>query len=198
MSRVRTCYFGMESSVSRRCSHRRRAGARQDRRETEASLAFGIPRRAGRRQLHALESLARHRPVAPPRRENHRGPIQPRPAACRLPALTWDVAVIHALSRPRGQRGSAATSAWMSSWRSAGSMSSSPPGIVEGFDGRVHVPGAVVVRWCMRRAVHGRPHATTLPRRRRTARYIDACNSDRFGEYLQGLLAEGVSTPADG
>ncbi|HQA69949.1 MAG TPA: hypothetical protein PK801_16605, partial [Aggregatilineales bacterium] len=70
----------------------------------------------------------------------------------------------------------------------------------EGFDGRVHVPGAVVE--AVVHAPRGAWPTSCYPlypiAGGELLRYIDACNGDRFDEYLQGLLAEGVSTPADG
>jgi len=204
VSRVRTCYFGMEIfGLAPMFSQAASRGAIKIVEETEASLAFGI--RAALADVSFMPSkawLGTDLPKLRPDVKIIEDPYNPGQQLVAFPALTWDVAVIHALQADRAGNALLNGNLGVDVELALGGkhVIVTAEEIVEGFDGRVHVPGTVVD--AVVHAPRGAWPTSCYPlypiAGGELLRYIDACNSDRFGEYLQGLLAEGVSTPADG
>ncbi len=201
ISRVRSCYFGMEifglAPMFTEAAHQGQVKIVE---ETEASLSFGI--RAHLANISFMPGLAWLGTDLPRLRPDVRiidDPYNPGQQLMAFPAIDWDVAVIHALKAdPSGNallNGNRAIDFELS--LGAKQVVITAEEIVEGFDQRVDIPGAVVHAVVC--APHGAWPTSCYPlyplAGGEILRYIEACKAGQFAEYVAGL-ADVVPTPA--
>jgi glutaconate CoA-transferase subunit A len=195
VSRVRSCYFGLEIfGLAPMYTQAAGRGAIEIVEESEASLSLGI--RAHLAEVSFMPSKAWIGTDLPELRPDVRiieDPYVPGQQLVAFPAISWDVAVIHALEAdPSGNarlNGNLGVDVELS-LGGAGVIVTAER-IVDGFDERVDIAGAAVE--AVVHAPHGCWPTSCYPlypiAGGELLRYIDACNGDHFDEYLQGLLA---------
>jgi glutaconate CoA-transferase subunit A len=197
VSAVRSCYFGMEVfGLAPMFTQAANQGRIEVVEETEASLSFGM--RAHLANVSFMPGYAWVGTDLPQLRPDVKiidDPYDPGQKLAAFPAISWDVAVIHALQADR--RGNARLNANSAvdgelALGATRHVIITTEEIVDRFDERVEIPGAVVSA-----VVHtpqGAWPTSCYPHYplggSELLRYIDACNSGQFDSYLASL-AEG-------
>ncbi len=204
VTHVRTCYFGLEVfGLAPMFTEAARQGRICVIEETEASLAFGM--RAHLANVSFMPGLAWLGTALLKLRPDVKVIEDPYHAERQLvafPAISWDVAVIHALSAdPSGNallNGNQGVDVELS--LGARTVIVTAEEIVEGFDQRVDIAGATVT--AVVHAPHGAWPTSCYPlypvAGGELLRYIEACNGGDFEAYLETLGKAHISTPLPG
>jgi len=195
-SRIRTCYIGLEIfGLAPMFTQKAGAGELEIIEETEASLALGMRAHlAGVSFMPGRGWLGTDLLTLRPDVKVIDDPYNPGGQLVAFPAISWDVAVIHALQAdPSGNarlNGNLAVDVELH--LGARDVIVTAEEIVEGFDDRVHLTGAAVS--AVVHAPHGAYPTSCYPcypiGGGELLRYIDACNSGGFEAYVKELLAE--------
>jgi glutaconate CoA-transferase subunit A len=192
VSRIRTCYCGLEVfGLAPMFTQAANRGELEIVEETEASLACGIRAHlAGVSFMPGRGWLGTDLPRLRPDVRIIDDPYHPGQQVAAFPAIPWDVAVIHALQADR--RGNASLNGNLGAdvelALGAGRVIVTAEEIVEGFDRRVEVSGAVVS--AVAHAPRGAWPTSCYPLYPvgggELLRYIDACNAGEFEKYIEG------------
>jgi len=190
VSRIRTCYCGLEVfGLAPMFTQEANRGELEIVEETEASLSFGMRAHlAGVSFMPGRGWLGTDLPRLRPDVRIIDDPYRPGEQVAAFPAISWDVAVIHALQADR--RGNALLNGNLGAdvelALGARQVIVTAEEIVEGFDRRVEISGALV-----RAVVHaprGAWPTSCYPLYPigggELLRYIDACNAGGFEGYI--------------
>ncbi len=201
---VRSCYFGLEVfGLAPMFTEAASNGQITILEETEASLAFGMRAHlANVSFMPGLAWLGTDLPRLRPDVKIIEDPYNPGQQVVAFPAISWDVAVIHALQAdPSGNallNGNHGVDVELS--LGAGTVVVTAEEIVEGFDQRIDIPGVAVD--AVVHAPQGAWPTSCYPlyplAGGELLRYIEACNANGFEGYLSGLVTAGVSSSGRG
>ena len=193
VSAVRSCYFGMEIfGLAPMFTQAANQGLLRIIEETEASLALGMRAHLGNVSfLPAKGWLGTDLPALRPDVKIIEDPYNPGQQLMAFPAISWDVAVIHALQAdPSGNallNGNVAVDEDLA--LGADHVIVTTEEIVTGFDHPVNIPGAVVD--AVVHAPMGAWPSSCYPHYPLAGgeimRYIEACNAGEFDSYLASL-----------
>lgn len=197
VSTLRSCYCGLEIfGLAPMFTQAANRGELNIVEETEASLSFGIRATlAGVSFMPGLGWLGTDLPGLRPDVKIIDDPYHPGQQLMAFPTIPWDVAVIHALKADRSGNALLNGNMGVDQELSLGARDViiTAEEIVEGFDGRVDITGAMVS--AVVHAPHGAWPTSCYPlyplAGGEILRYIEACNAERFEEYLeQFVIAE--------
>ena len=204
VSQVRSCYFGMEIfGLAPMFTEAASSGRLRIIEETEASLSLGI--RAHLADVSYLPGkgwLGTDLPRLRPDVKIVDDPYNPGQQLVAFPAISWDVAVIHALQADRSGNAVLNGNLGVDVELALGGrrVIITAEEIVDGFEGRVDVPGVVVE--AVVHSPRGAWPTSCYPlypiAGGELLRYIEACNAGRFDEYLADLLDGTVSNRSNG
>lgn len=193
VSAVRTCYFGMEAfGLAPMFTARTKTGDLRVIEESEASLALGM--RAHLANVSFMPGRAWLGTDLPDLRPDVKiidDPYNPGEQLVAFPAISWDVAVIHALKADRGGNAQLNGNLGVDIELALGAkhVIITAEEIVQRFDGRVAVSAATVN--AVVHAPQGAWPTSCYPRYpmagREILRYIEACNAGKFEEYIVDL-----------
>lgn len=199
---IRSCYCGLEIfGLVPMFTQKASVGALKVIEETEASIAFGVRAHlAGVSFMPGQGWIGTDLPRLRPDVRMIDDPYRPGECVMAFPAISWDVAVIHALKADR--RGNALLNGNLGIdvelSLGARDVIITTEELVEHFDRRVDISGATVTA-----VVHtprGAWPTSCYPLYPigggELLRYIEACNASRFEDYVAGLLATGSSHQA--
>lgn len=196
VSRIRTCYCGLEVyGLAPMFSEYARTGALEIVEETELSLVLGI-----RAHLAGVSFMPGHGWLGTdllrlrPDVRVIEDPYNPGESVVAFPAISWDVAVIHALKADSSGNallnGNIALDIELA--LGAETVIITAEEIVDSFGSQpVHIAGSVVtaVAHAPRGASPTSCHPLYPVNGEEILRYIDACNAGAFDEYLTSLAA---------
>ena len=196
VSTVRSCYFGMEIfGLAPMFTEAANQGRIRIIEETEASLSFGM--RAHLANVSFMPGYAWVGTDLPRLRPDVQiidDPYEPGQKLAAFPAISWDVAVIHALQADR--RGNARLNANIAvdaelALGATKHVIVTAEEIVDGFTERVEIPGAVVS--AVVHAPQGAWPTSCYPHYPLSGgeilRYIEACNNRQFEAYIAEMMA---------
>ena len=193
VSRIRTCYAGLEGfGLAPMFTQAANQGTLEIIEETEASLSFGIRAHlAGVSFMPGLGWLGTDLPRLRPDVKIIDDPYRPGEQVVAFPAISWDVAVIHALKADRS--GNALLNrnlgADVELALGARRVIVTAEEIVEGFDQPIDISGATVS--AVVHAPQGAWPTSCYPlypvAGGELLRYIEACNAGEFRAYLDEL-----------
>jgi glutaconate CoA-transferase subunit A len=194
VSRVRSCYFGLEIfGLAPMFSRAAQSGALEIIEETEASLAFGIRARLAEVGfMPGYAWLGTDLPRLRPDVKIIEDPYNPGQQVVAFPAITWDVAVIHALQADLSGNALLNGNLGVDLELATGGeqVIITAEEIVEGFDHRIDISGALVS--AVVHTPHGAWPTSCYPLYPlgggEILRYIEACNASDFGSYLTSIL----------
>jgi glutaconate CoA-transferase subunit A len=200
-SRLRSCYCGLEVfGLAPMFTRKANRGELEIVEESEASLAHGIRAHlAGVSFMPGLGWLGTDLPRLRPDVKVIDDPYRPGEQVAAFPAIAWDVAVIHALKADRSGNALLNGNLGVDAELALGAQRVivTAEEVVDGFDGRVDVTGAVV--GAVVHAPQGAWPTSCYPLYSLAGgellRYIEACNADGFDAYLESLAAD---VPASG
>jgi glutaconate CoA-transferase subunit A len=191
VSRIRTCYCGLEVfGLAPMFTQAANRGDLTIIEETEASLSFGMRAHlAGVSFMPGRGWLGTDLPRLRPDVRIIDDPYNPGEQMTAFPAIEWDVAVIHALQADR--RGNALLNGNLGAdvelSLGAEQVIVTTEEIVDGFDQRVEISGAVVS--AVVHAPRGAWPTSCYPLYPvgggELLRYIDTCNAGEFVEYIE-------------
>jgi glutaconate CoA-transferase subunit A len=195
VSTLRSCYCGLEVfGLAPMFTQAANLGDLNIIEETEASLSFGIRAKlAGVSFMPGLGWLGTDLPRLRPDVKIIDDPYQPGQQLVAFPAIPWDVVVIHALKADRSGNALLNGNMGVDQELSMGARDViiTAEEIVDGFDGRVDITGAMVS--AVTHAPQGAWPTSCYPlyplAGGEILRYIEACNAERFEEYLEQLTA---------
>lgn len=197
VSHVRSCYFGLEIfGLAPMFSQAAQRGEITIIEETEASLSFGM--RAHLANVSFMPGyawLGTDLLSLRPDVKTIDDPYNPGQQLVAFPAITWDVAVIHALQADRSGNallnGNSGVDVELS--LGASQVIITTEEIVDGFDHRVDIPGSVVSAVAL--APGGAWPTSCYPlyplAGGELLRYVETCNAGQFDAYVESL-----ATPA--
>lgn len=204
VEKVRSCYFGMEIfGLAPMFTQAANRGDITIIEETEVSLSLGM--RAKLADVSFMPGkgwIGTDLPALRPDVKIIEDPYQPGQQLMAFPAIEWDVAVIHALKADRSGNALLNGNLGVDTELALGGkhVIVTAEEIVEGFDDRVQIPGAVVEG--VVHAPRGAWPTSCYPlypiAGGELLEYIEACNGDRFDEYLAALLDADVNNPVSG
>jgi glutaconate CoA-transferase subunit A len=193
VSRVRSCYFGLEVfGLAPMFTQYANLGDLQIVEETEASLCFGLRAHlAGVSFMPGLGWLGTDLPRLRPDVKTIDDPYRPGERLIAFPAISCDVAVIHALQADRSGNallnGNLAVDFELS--LAADRVIVTAEEIVEPFEQHIDVSGVPVT--AVVHAPRGAWPTSCYPLYPldggEILRYIDACNAEQFESYLHSL-----------
>jgi glutaconate CoA-transferase subunit A len=196
VSRVRSCYFGLEVfGLAPMFTQRANMGELQIIEETEASLAFGLRAHlAGVSFMPGLGWLGTDLPKLRPDVKIIDDPYQPGQRIAAFPAISCDVAVIHAVQADRSGNallnGNLGVDFELS--LAADRVIVTTEKIVEHFEGQVDLSGAVVT--AVIHAPGGAKPTSCYPLYPldggELLHYIEACNAGQFNDYVNALQSQ--------
>ncbi len=194
---IRSCYVGLEVfGLAPMFTQRANAGLLKIVEETEASLSFGIRARlAGVSFMPGMGWLGTDLLRLRPDVRVIEDPYNPGQRLVAFPAISWDVAVIHALRADPGGNaeinGNRAVDVELS--LGARDVIITAEEIVDRFDHRVDISGSVVS--AVVHAPRGAYPTSCYPLYPVTGgellRYIDACNAGEFEQYVDQFIHSG-------
>ena len=194
VSAVRSCYFGLEVfGLAPMFTEAANEGTINVIEETEASLSFGM--RAHLANVSFMPGYAwigTDLPHLRPDVQIIEDPYNPGQKLVAFPAISWDVAVIHALQADRRGNARLNANSAVDGELALGATEHviiTAEEIVEDFHDRVEIPGAVVS--AVVHAPHGAWPTSCYPHYplggNEILRYIDSCNRGEFSAYVADL-----------
>lgn len=197
VSRLRSCYCGLEIfGLAPMFTQLAGKGTLEIVEESEASLSFGVRAHlAGVSFMPGLGWIGTDLPRLRPDVKIIDDPYNPGECLTAFPAIRWDVAVIHALKADRGGNALLNRNLGIDVELALGAdeVIITAEEIVENFDETgVDISGSSVT--AVVHALHGAWPTSCYPLYPvdgyELLRYIEACNADRFEEYIGGLAEQ--------
>src|SRR5574341_7989 len=195
VSRIRACYTGLEVfGLAPMFTQAANSGALEVVEETEASLTFGIRAHlAGVSFMPGLGCLGTDLPRLRPDVKIIDDPYQPGQQVVAFPAISWDVAVIHALQSDRAGNARLNRNLGVDSELALGArqLIVTAEEIVNGFDSEIDISAASVS--AVVHAPRGAWPTSCYPRYPvgggEILHYIEACNAGTFEDYINQWVA---------